>query len=213
MQTGRIFREFSHLLTHLRRSRVMMCDCEQPTDRMKNISKEFSEAERTRFRNLLELAKGSKFEGERANALEAAKRIAKKHGMSLDEAARWTPERAPDVVRTGGAPFYQNSGNDDDPAFFYPPQGPHSDELDKKRWQEAVKKAQDRGLDRAERKRAAAKENGSARRNTNRSRRDPIKHATILLKETTLPFTEIADITGLDIYQIVGMKLKLRKAA
>ena len=38
-----------------------------------------------RFSNLLELAKRSKFKGERNNALSAAKRIATKHGMTIEE--------------------------------------------------------------------------------------------------------------------------------
>lgn len=177
------------------------------------ISKEFSESERTRFRNLLELAKSSKFEGERSNALEAAKRMAKKHGMSLDEAARWTPERVPDSKRKQGAPFYQEAGSVKEHKLYQHSPGRQNEEQDKKRWQEAVDKAKERGLDRAEAKREAAKAAASTRRNTNRSRRDPYKHATILLKETSLPFIEIADITGLNVYQIVGMKLKMRKAA
>ena len=191
----------------------MVCICDYPACRKKIIIKEFTKAERIRFRNLLELAKSSKFDGERANALEAAKRIAKKHGMSLDEAARWTPESTLDAGRNHGTAFYQKKGNGEDAGFFYRGGDRQKDEFDKKRWQEAVKQAQGRGLDRAERKHSEAKEADTSKRRTNRSRRDPIKHASILLKETSLPFKEIADITGLDIYKIVGMKLKMRKAA
>jgi hypothetical protein len=32
----------------------------------------------------------------------------------------------------------------------------------------------------------------------------------VLLEETTLPIEEIADITGLDVYKVAGLKLKLR---
>ena len=39
----------------------------------------------------------------------------------------------------------------------------------------------------------------------------PEVHAAVLLRETRLPFREVADITGLDIYDVVGMKLKMRK--
>ena len=35
-------------------------------------------------------------------------------------------------------------------------------------------------------------------------------HARILLTETSLRLREIVDITGLDIYQVVGLKLSLR---
>ena len=43
-----------------------------------------------RFSNLLELAKRSKFRGERNNALSAAKRIAEKHGMTIKEFEKGT---------------------------------------------------------------------------------------------------------------------------
>ena len=66
--------------------------------RRRSISEPFTEEERTRFRNLLELANSSKFDGERANALAAATRIATKHGMTLDEAARWRPEKAEETA-------------------------------------------------------------------------------------------------------------------
>ena len=35
---------------------------------------------------------------------------------------------------------------------------------------------------------------------------------TMLLRETSLPFEEVARITGLDVYKVVGMKLKMRAA-
>ena len=56
------------------------------------IGNYFTEAERNRFRNLLELANDSKYSGERENALSAATRIAQKYNMTLDQAARWKPE-------------------------------------------------------------------------------------------------------------------------
>jgi len=43
-----------------------------------------------------------------------------------------------------------------------------------------------------------------------RRRMNPWRHARVLLSETSLPFREIATITGLDIYQVVGLKLKMR---
>jgi len=43
-----------------------------------------------------------------------------------------------------------------------------------------------------------------------RTRMNPWRHARVLLSETSLPFREIATITGLDIYQVVGLKLKMR---
>ena len=35
----------------------------------------------------------------------------------------------------------------------------------------------------------------------------------MLLKETRLPLTEIVSLTGLDIYKVVGLKLKMRPFA
>jgi hypothetical protein len=43
-------------------------------------------------------------------------------------------------------------------------------------------------------------------------RMNPTRHAAILLKETSLPFNEVARITGLNVYKVVGMKLKMRAA-
>ena len=39
---------------------------------------------------------------------------------------------------------------------------------------------------------------------------NPERHAAVLLRETKLPFREVAEITGLDVYKVVGMKLKMR---
>ena len=70
------------------------------------INIEFTYRERERFRNLLELAKSSKFDGERTNAMAAATRLATKHGLSLEEAARFqgasAQVSAPRPERTGG---------------------------------------------------------------------------------------------------------------
>ncbi|MDC0191408.1 hypothetical protein OAJ77_09290 [Rhodospirillales bacterium] len=86
----------------------------------------------------------------------------------------------------------------------------HSEALDKARWQSAVKEAQDRGLDGSEQKKTVRE----LRQHTFRkARRHPVKHAQVLLNETSLPFFEIAQITGLNVYQVVSIKLQLREAA
>ena len=41
-------------------------------------------------------------------------------------------------------------------------------------------------------------------------KRDSIERAEILVKETSLPAQEIANMTGIDVYQVFGMKLKAR---
>ena len=39
---------------------------------------------------------------------------------------------------------------------------------------------------------------------------NPTERAEVLLKETSLTAREIAEATGLDVYQVLGMKLKAR---
>ena len=175
------------------------------------ITTEFTESERKRFRNLLELANSSKYEGERENAMSAATRITKKHNMSLDEAARWSPVENTDDKPMPQQEFYQRPRKGAD--FSNASQTQRDADAEKKRWQAAVDKAKDRGLDKAEEAKKAALDAANARRTNSKSRRNPIIHANILLKETSLSFDEIADITGLNVYEVVAMKLKSRSAA
>ena len=192
------------------------------------IAKQFTETDQERLRNLLELAESSPFPGERDNALAAAKRLAERHGMSLEEAASWRPDRqrasGPPGPPGPSGPSGRHSAMDGDfvSPFVYRPDrktadrwqrtslDPAAQEAEKKRWQEAVNAARQRGLDGGEK---SETERFGTRRPNSRSRRNPIAHATVLLKETSLPFEEIADITGLDIYDVIAMKLKLRAAA
>ena len=71
-------------------------------------------------------------------------------------------------------------------------------------WEDALR----RGLDREEEPPARRAGQGFVWRS--RRRLEPVQHATVLLNETRLPFSEIAEITGLDRYAVVGLKLKLR---
>jgi len=80
---------------------------------------------------------------------------------------------------------------------------------DKARREAAFDVARCRGLD-AEEGRAPPAQLGA--RPSSGRRMDPVKHAAVLLQDTSLPFHEVAAITGLDIYQVVGLKLKLRAA-
>lgn len=195
-------------------------------ERIGTIATEFSESERRRFRSLLELAKGSQFEGESKNALEAAKRLAAKHGMSLEEAAQADqPTQAPVAQSRSGGGASGNNWNDvftrsrprRSPEVFYNYEAVNVEAIReaKRKREEAIRSAESRGLDGAERK---AKEQAKKRsenrifRTSNKSRgRNPETHADILLKETSLPFAEIAAITGLDLYSVVGLKLKQRQ--
>ena len=79
---------------------------------------------------------------------------------------------------------------------------------DKLRREAALREAQARGLDAEELRRAVASTVTARRANTRRMH--PNRHAATLLRETSLSFREIASITGLNIYDVVGLKLKLR---
>ena len=68
--------------------------------------------------------------------------------------------------------------------------------------------ARARGLDAAA-EAAARRQADRVQRQSNR-RMNPRDHARVLLTETSLRLREIVDITGLDIYQVVGLKLALR---
>ena len=175
------------------------------------ISNYFTEAERNRFRNLLELANDSKYPGERENALAAAARIAQKYNMTLDEAARWKPDDIAFSKNSTADGIYQRPRKATNSSSIIKNQ--QSAEEEKKQWQTAMNEAKERGLDKAENAKKAAQEAASARRHNSKSRRNPITHANILLKETSLSFEEISDITGLDVYKIITMKLKSRSAA
>ena len=86
----------------------------------------------------------------------------------------------------------------------------HNEALDKARWQSAVKEAQNRGLVWSEQKKTVRQ---LRQHKFGTARRHPVKHAQVLLNETSLLFSEIAQITGLNVYQVVTIKLQLREAA
>ena len=177
------------------------------SNKTKNEAIAFNEEERTRFHNLLKLAAESTFEGERAAALAAAERLAKKNGMTLDEAA------------TGNPLPESNKDNLDANKDFVREKRKAQDlarhvhmmdnwvQSDKARRDAALAEAYERGLDNHGKKR---NNNQTARRKA--SKRNPKSHATVLLKETSMPIEEIASLTGLDIYEVVGLKLKMRKS-
>lgn len=169
------------------------------------ISGAFTETERERFHNLLKLAAESPFEGERTAALGAAERLAGKHGMTLDEAAV-----------AGRAPPQRPSPKSDRPTkeeaeFNRFAQSMHLMDyhvhIDKARRDAALEEARQRGLDHEAAPRAKSKQRAKP---LHARRMNPERHAAVLLKETELPFREVAEITGLNIYQVVGLKLKMR---
>jgi hypothetical protein len=150
----------------------------------------------------LELANSSEYPGERANALDAARRLAQKHGLTLEEAARGGLE----PVHTAVQPQDNRADARVGPMYFAWVQQEQMGR-EKRRWEEAVQRARTRGLDGGPDGLVRARPQW---RPQSRARRNPRKHAEVLLAETRLPIREIAAITGLDIYSVVGMKLKMR---
>ena len=82
--------------------------------------------------------------------------------------------------------------------------------MDKRRREAALQAARERGLD-AEL--AAPAPRAVPRSRANRARMNPHAHARLLIRETKLSLQEIVEITGLDVYEVAAMKLKMRHAA
>ncbi len=180
-------------------------------ERWKISSTPFTAAERKRFRNLLELAKSSPFPGEQANALTAAKRMASKNGMSLEEAAAAQP---PDPKQVPQNPRRTREDEIRVKEFVkYANLMEYQLRADKYQREEAFKAARARGLDEAEERAKERRKNfaSTMRKSKSNVRMPPLKYAEVLLKETAFPIHEIADLTGLDVYKVVAIKLKMRK--
>ena len=79
----------------------------------------------------------------------------------------------------------------------------------KMRREAALAAARSRGLDARE---LARRRMPERRVRTNPRRLDPWSHARVLLAETNLRLADIVQITGLTIYQVVGLKLNMRRA-
>ena len=174
--------------------------------------------ERERFHNLLIVAKKSPFAGERRNAFAAATRMAGRMGLTLEEAARSGGEHyqdpAPGQQQPGTSPF-------DDLAEMFR-HGSHSprarrtfrnEEMrharEKQRHEEALAAAHARGLDRDERQ--PVRDTPPRSWHYNPHRRSPTSHARVLLAETRLSLAEIASISGLDLWAVAGLKLRMRE--
>ena len=174
-------------------------------------TKPFSESEQQRFRNLLELANSSPYEGERNNAMAAAERLAGRHGMTLEEAAsggKQAPRHEP-PPRKGPEMWQMREFGRVVHLMDYQIQ------LDKARIAEATQHAVDRGLALEEPTRHRQKPQALQNWRPSRSRRrmEPYRHARLLLEETSFPIEEIASITGLDVYKVAGLKLQIRRSS
>ena len=152
----------------------------------------------------MKLAADSPFAGERENALAAAERLAARKGMSLEEVAsggRRQGPRAETFEEERTAHRHQTRPPSYMDAIDY-----HI-YLEKARREKAMQAAMARGLDSDDDRRHGR---GSTPPFRSRRTRDPWSHARTLLSETSLPLSEVVDITGLDIYQVAGLKLKMR---
>jgi hypothetical protein len=165
------------------------------------ISQDLTTEERRRFHSLLKLAEASEYPGERENAMAAAKRIAARKGLTLEEAAMTSPPvKPPEPVK--------RSPSEAELARHVHMMD-HNLHMAKKRREEAMESARQRGLDAEER--PQRQRNNRVRRST--ARMPSEMHAWKLVTETTLPYREISNITGLDIYQIIHMKIRRLRAA
>ena len=170
--------------------------------RRRPIGEHLTPEEQVRFHNLLKLAKESPFSGERENALAAAERLASRHGLTLEEAA------------TGVSPSRTAKAKDDSTRFTrdlaaFVRMNDYQIHLEKQRRDQARREAEERGLDNVHAKRQPP----PPRRNRSNARMEPSKHAWALVRETKMSYQEIANITGLDIYQVLLMKIQLLRAA
>lgn len=130
-----------------------------------------------------------------------------KHGMTLDEAA----QRAADdnLAEVSEIERQQRRAEQEAARRFREAEARRAQ--DKARWEQAWREARARGLDEQPEERPRRQQSDAFRPRSTR-RRNPVTFAKVLLRETSLPIHEIASITQLDIYQVVGLKLKLRDA-
>jgi len=175
----------------------------------------FTDAQQQRFRKLLTLAAESPFAGEREAALAAATRVAEAAGMDLEEAAaacgRRDREQAAAQGRQEPRPAAEGEWPDDlSPDLRRAAWAGYA-------WEAAASRARQRHREEVER--SQREEEARRRANIARGRRSQPRSnramprddfARILLLETGLPLSDIAEITELDIYEVVGLKLKLR---
>lgn len=153
---------------------------------------------------MLKLAKESPFSGERNNALAAAERLASRHDLTLEEAAI-------------GATQTQKAKSDADSAKYardlaaFVHMTDYQIYVEKQQRDAALKEAEKLGLDTGKKKPQPRAPTRQARRST--ARMEPNRHAWNLVRETKLSYQEIATITGLDIYEVLLMKIQYLRAA
>jgi hypothetical protein len=167
-----------------------------------------SPKEQERFHNLLKLAANSPYQGERDAALAAAERMVAKRGMTLDEAAQRAADD--DLAEVSRADKARARAEHEAARRFREAEARRA--ADKAQWERAWREAQARGLDEEREEARARGPQANPQRPRSQRRRNPVSFARTLLQETGLPLHEVAAITQLDIYEVVGLKLKLRNA-
>ncbi len=182
------------------------------------MAESFTPDERSRLNKLLVLAKESPYPGERRAALAAAERLAARKGHSLEDAARFAAhdaeaaaERAAREERREREAYWERRAQQESDfarRFHQAFHAHDSQAAAASRARQQARWAEEEAERRAEQEVRAAR----AMRFKRRSRRriPPDDHAKILIRETRLPLPEIARITGLDLNEVVALKLKLR---
>jgi hypothetical protein len=132
-------------------------------------------------------------------------------GLTLAEAAADTSARQQAPAPAEPSPTAHHSAAASFARFFHLSEAQL--QADKARRDASRQAALDRGLDAAERAPPRRPANGFVRRSGSERRMDPFRHARNLLLETTLPLREIVRLTGLSVWQVVTLKLKLRVEA
>ena len=163
---------------------------------------------RDRFRALLKLASESPFEGERENAMAAANRLAEQHGMSLDEAA-YPTQRLSTVEQTQSDATKDNFTVSTFSDYFDVSE--QNLRMDKERREAALLDAIARGLDKT--KQHNSEKTVHRKPPRKKSQRSPRNHAQVLLSETAFSVEEIVSLTGLNRYEVIALKLKMRSMA
>ncbi|WP_419903439.1 hypothetical protein [Kiloniella sp.] len=135
--------------------------------------------------------------------------MAKKHNMTLEEAAEGGPKEEPKQKARPAS--YSMSATERVFANSLHLMDGHLRE-EKARHEAALKAAYERGLAKDDKPQKSLASPKKVRSKKPRGM-PPKIHAAVLLRETELSLREISSITGLDIYKITALKLKNRKPA
>lgn len=179
------------------------------------MTQDFTPARKQRFRKLLTLAAESPFVGEREAALAAAERMAEAVGLDLEEAARACGRDEAEARSEAPAQAARGTAEEGWPEDIGPTRRRAA--WTGYAWEAAASRARQRHREEVERRQREEEaqrreERGRRRRSGQRSDRTMARgdFARVLLLETGLPLRDIAEITELGMYEVVGLKLKLR---